>query len=66
LATTSEIKKAVEWALSQEIIDDGMKVKVNDSGSINNHLLVDFVREYYNDNDIEYRTFDFNDLKKYL
>jgi len=66
LATSTEIKKAVDWALKQEVIEDGVKMKVYDNGRINNHLFVDFVRKYYNVNNIEYGTFDFNDLKPYL
>lgn len=66
MATSTEIKKAVDWALKQEVIEDGVKMKVYDNGRINNHLFVDFVRKYYNVNNIEYGTFDFNDLKPYL
>lgn len=62
----NETAEAIEWAMSQYIEDDGIKIYVIKDGKINNHLLVDFVRKYFNDNDIEYSTFSFDDLKPFL
>lgn len=62
----NETKQAVKWALEQcMFIDLDTLCVVNDRG-IDRHLLVDFVREYFNDNDIRYSTFDFNDVKPFL
>ena len=62
----NETAEAIEWAMSQYIEDDGIKIYVIKDGKINNHLLVDFVRKYFNDNGIEYSTFSFDDLKPFL
>ena len=48
-----ETKQAVEWALTQLI-------------EINNHAMVDKVREYFNQHNIEYDTFSYDDLIPYL
>lgn len=49
-----ETQAAVDWAVSQ--LDEGY-----DHGD-----LVDKVREYFNENDIEYSTFSYADLAPYL
>ena len=48
-----ETKQAIEWALTQ--LDE-----------IHNSDLVDKVREYFNNNEIEYETFAFDDLIPFL
>ena len=48
-----ETKQAIEWALTQ--LDE-----------IQNSDLVDKVREYFNNNEIEYETFSFDDLIPFL
>ena len=48
-----ETKQAIEWALTQ--LDE-----------IHNSDLVDKVREYFNNNEIEYETFSFDDLIPFL
>lgn len=63
----TETKQAVEWALQQSVEIDMVTHYVKDEkGNIDHHLLVDFVRQYFNDNNIEYSTFSFEDLKPYL
>ena len=61
-----ETIKAVDWALVQCLDDDGFVVCVNSSGKINAHMLVDFVRKYFNENNIDYDTFSYSDLIPYL
>ena len=63
-----QTQQAIEWALQQSIEVDGFVNRVKDEGSenINHQLLVDYVRKYFNDNNIEYGTFSFDDLKPYL
>ena len=59
----NKTQKAVDWALKQSFEDDvGENVKVKSDP----HLLVDFVRRFFNENQIDYDTFDYNDLKPYL
>jgi len=48
-----ETELAVNWAIEQ-------------LEEVNRHDLVDKVREYFNENKIEYGTFSFSDLKPYL
>ena len=50
---TNELKLAIEWAMEQ-------------SDELTDHLLVDLVREYFNNNEIEYETFCYEDLIPYL
>lgn len=52
LSMPIETKQAVDWALQQ--VENY------------NYELVDKVREYFNDNNIEYTTFSFDDLTPYL
>ena len=55
----THFKDAINWALTQKI--DGVLVTKE-----NKQALVDKVREYFNNNDINYETFDYNDLKPHL
>ncbi len=48
-----ETPQAVEWAMNQ----------MQDTDT---HTLVDKVREYFNDNNIVYDTFSYDDLAPYL
>lgn len=59
-----ETKQAIEWALNQTFdYGDGDIIQVSKETS---HELVDKVREYFNDNNIDYGTFSYEDLKPYL
>ena len=62
------IQDAIEWSLLQEItnIDNEVTPVVDVDGNINCILLVDFVRQFYNDNGIEYDEFSYEDLTPYL
>ena len=48
-----ETKQAIVWSLDQ-------------LESVDNHTLVDMVREYFNENNIEYDTFSYDDLVLHL
>ena len=52
--------QAIQWALTQK---DEMGNQIT---SKDGQLLVDKVREYFNNNDIEYDTFSYVDLIPYL
>ena len=52
--------QAIQWALTQK---DEMGNQIT---SKDGQLLVDKVREYFNNNDIEYDTFSYVDLVPYL
>lgn len=60
-----EMKNAVIWALTQFAIDRdyGIKYPITKDTPIE---LVDSVREYFNNNNIEYNVFSYNDLIPYL
>lgn len=59
-----EINQAIAWALQQTITSDtGHVINVT---SNTKHLLVDKVREYFNNNNIQYDTFSYDDLAPYL
>lgn len=51
-----ETQQAVEWAL-QQADDEGNPITKD-----TRHTLVDKVREYFNQNNIEYSTFSYMDL----
>ena len=51
-----DLYNAVEWALTQ-IDHDGLEITKNTP-----HALVEKVRLYLNDNNIEYSTFSYDDL----
>ena len=53
-------QEAVTWALTQKT-SEGKLITEN-----TNHELVDKVREYLNDNEVEYETFGYADLTPYL
>lgn len=52
-----QTKDAIHWALEQKDYF-GNKISLNE--------LVDYVRKYFNENGVEYKTFSFADLKPYL
>lgn len=58
-----ETQTAVNWALSQTVVSDGFETLVTKDDP---HLLVDKVREYFNEHEIEYSTFSYEDLLSYL
>jgi len=57
---------AVKWSLEQYKVDDVFKIYVVNNGKVNRPLLVDFVRQYFNENDIDIGTFSAKDLDPYL
>lgn len=58
-----ETKQAIDWALNQTYENEfGEKEKVEND----NQMIVDYVRKYFNDNNIEYDTFSFKDLEPLL
>ena len=58
-----ETKQAIEWAITQSIVDEfGEEIQVKN----NNHLIVDFTRKYFNENNIEYYSFSYEDLEPFL
>lgn len=64
-----ETQQAVNWALRQKVeVIEGIFVYTKDpeTGEVNSEYLVDFTRQYFNENNIEYSTFDFNSLKPYI
>lgn len=62
-----ETKEAIEWALEQCVIDEEFgQYCVKNNGYIEKHLLVDFVRQYFNENNIQYETFSYLDLEPFL
>ena len=60
--TDKEIKEALEWALKQTITEYDEKIEVKN----NRHLIVDFVRKYFNDNDVDYSMFSYKDLEPFV
>lgn len=59
-----QTQDAVNWALTQTTTDDfGNVLKVSKDTPI---LLVNFVRQYFNDHNITYNTFSYDDLKPFL
>jgi len=58
-----ETMQAVQWALSQTYTDSlGYEYPVTKEDPI----IVDLVRQYFNDHDIEYNTFSYGDLTPFL
>lgn len=55
--------QAVEWALQQTFDIDGEIYNITKNTP---SYLVDKVREYFNDNNIQYNTFSYKDLLPYL
>lgn len=60
-----ETKNAIQWALQQTVIDPLTQESIAVTKNTR-HELVDKVREYFNDNNIEYSTFVYDDLIPYL
>ena len=58
-----ETAQAVSWALERTWVDGDREVKVTPDTP---HALVCMVREYFNDNDVKYSTFSYDDLVPYL
>lgn len=56
-------KDAIVWALKQTYIFDGDTQQVTSDNPI---FLIDTVRLYFNTNNIEYTTFNYDDLIPYL
>lgn len=62
-----ETQSAIDWALQQCIEGEGRIFCVQDKqGNVDHHLLVDFVRKYFNEHDVEYNTFSYADLEPFL
>jgi hypothetical protein len=59
-----ETQQALQWALQQtyQTFDGSSIIVTKDDSS----QLVDKVRQYFNDNNITYTTFSYNDLIPYL
>ena len=55
-------REAVNWAKDQYIVSLGIKIYATEESFV----MVDKVREYFNENNIEYESFDFNTLKPFL
>ena len=62
MADSNDFQNAVNYALS---LDGDNSVK-DYKGNINNHKLVDKVRKYFNENNISYGNFSFDDVKPYI
>lgn len=58
-----QTQEAVNWALKQEV--EGRYGQVYYASEVP-YLLVDFTRQYFNEHNIEYDTFSYDDLKPYL
>jgi hypothetical protein len=52
----TQIKQAIQWAFEE----------FEEMDKCSEHMLVDKVREYFNENNIEYGTFSYDDLVPYL
>jgi len=61
-----ETQQAIEWALQQEYEIESDLVKVSEVFEYMPFTVVDKVREYFNENNIEYSTFSYDDLIPYL
>lgn len=64
-----ETQDAVNWALKQKVeVFEGVWVYTKDpeTGEIYSPYLVDYTRQYFNEHDVDYSTFDYNDLVPYL
>lgn len=59
-----ETQEAVNWAL-QQTFDDGFGNQIQVTKEMPS-VVVDKVREYFNQNNIEYSTFSFDDLIPFL
>ena len=67
MASSQDFQNAVNWAIEQEEKNlEGKKINVKNGNKINKSLLVRKVREYFNQNNIEYATFSYQDLIPYL
>jgi len=55
-------REAIDWAKDQCIDSMGVEICATEE----KFVMVDKVREYFNDNNIEYGRFDFNTLRPFL
>ena len=55
--------ESINWALLQDAVIEGERIKVTVDSP---HLLVDKVREYFNERNIRYESFSYSDLEPYL
>lgn len=53
-----ETPHAVKWALEQAGVKTG--------DDVDRHTLVDYVRQWFNENNVEYNTFSFDDLAPHM
>lgn len=60
----AEINQAIEWAL-QQTYDDGIGNQIAVTKE-NPQALVDHVRRYFNEHNIQYSTFSYDDLIPFL
>jgi hypothetical protein len=58
-------KQALEWALKQTVVtSEGDHIPLNENRVP--HFIVEKVREYFNQHNIEYNTFSYDDLAPFL
>jgi len=60
----NDMLNAINWALQQNY-DDGIGNKIPVTKD-NPQALVDTVRQYFNNNNIQYSTFSYDDLSPFL
>lgn len=58
-------QEAVDWALQQRVVSEeyGVNFPVTKETEI---WIVNYTREYFNENNIEYSTFDWYDVEPYV
>jgi hypothetical protein len=62
-----ETQQAVDWALTQTVqVDYGYMVVEEQLTKDMSNELVGKVRDYFNENNIQYPSFSYDDLKPYL
>lgn len=60
-----ETPEAIEWALTQSVYYEYADIYVKVTSNTPQEL-VDKVRQYFNEHEIEYTSFSYDDLKPYL
>lgn len=64
MPTENEMRDAIAWAVQQTFLDDmGNHIKISKNTS---QQLVDAVRSYFNQNNIQYNSFSYDDLLPFL
>lgn len=64
MPTQEQFKSAIDWSLTQTFIDkDGSTQQITKSTI---SILIDSIRIYFNENNISYTTFSYNDVLQYL